>query len=61
MAESESIAKFDPSSYVEATRARVKSALVELIPDEQWNAMLKQQIDAFLKPSVERCRATTRG
>lgn len=51
MAESESITKFDPHSYVEAIRAKVKSALVDIIPDEQWDAMLKQQIDAFLRPS----------
>lgn len=42
------VAKFDPNAYVEAIRTRIKDALVGMIPDEQWDAMLRQQIDAFM-------------
>jgi hypothetical protein len=46
------IAKFDPSAYVTAIRDKVKNALVDMIPDEQWNAMLQREIEAFARPST---------
>lgn len=47
------VVKFDPTAYVEAIRNKIKDALVGMIPDEQWNAMLEQQIKAFTQPKVD--------
>lgn len=43
------IVKFDPGSYVEKLREKVKAALVDVVPDEQWDAMIKGEIDGFFK------------
>lgn len=48
------IAKFDPAAYVDKVRDRIKQSLVDVIPDEQWNVMLKAEISAFFESKTER-------
>lgn len=43
------VAKFDPTSYVDKVRDKIKQSLIDVIPDDQWNAMLKTEIEAFFK------------
>jgi hypothetical protein len=51
------VAKFDPNSYVDKVREKIKLSLIEIIPDEQWNAMLKTEIAAFFENKVEQVSA----
>ena len=30
------VAKFDPATYVDKVRDKIKQSLVDIIPDEQW-------------------------
>ncbi len=48
------VAKFDPATYVDKVRDKIKQSLVDVIPDEQWNAMLKAEISAFFENRKER-------
>ena len=43
------VAKFDPSTYVDKVRDKIKQSLVDVIPDDQWNAMLRAEIETFFK------------
>jgi hypothetical protein len=49
-----SIEPFKPTDYVEAVRAKIRTAIFEAVPSEQWDAMIKVEIEAFMKPKVER-------
>lgn len=51
---SDQIAKFEPANYVEKLRDKMKSAICDIIPDEQWDAMLKAEIDGFFKERVQK-------
>jgi len=44
-----SVEKFDPASLMQGVRDRIKSTFVSLIPDAQWEEMVKAEIDKFLK------------
>lgn len=46
-------AKFDNASLADKLRERIRSTLGELISDEQWTAMMRAEVDRFLKPRVE--------
>jgi hypothetical protein len=48
------VTKFDPSTYVDKVRDKIKQSLVDVIPDEQWNTMLKAEISAFFENKRER-------
>jgi hypothetical protein len=48
------VAKFDPAAYVDKVRDKIKQSLVDVIPDEQWNAMLKAEISSFFESRTER-------
>lgn len=48
------VAKFDPATYVDKVRDKVKQSLIDVIPDEQWNAMLKAEISSFFENKRER-------
>jgi hypothetical protein len=48
------VAKFDPATYVDKVRDKIKQSLVDVIPDEQWNAMLKAEISSFFESRKER-------
>ena len=43
------VAKFDPATYVDKVRDKIKQSLVDVIPDEQWNVMLKAEISSFFE------------
>lgn len=46
------VAKFDPTTYVDKVRDKIKQSLIDIIPDEQWNAMLGAEISGFFKEQV---------
>lgn len=46
------VAKFDPTTYVDKVRDKIKQSLIDIIPDEQWNAMLSAEISGFFKEQV---------
>ena len=56
MSTTEQIAKFDPTTYVDKVRDKIKQSLVDVIPDEQWNAMLKAEISSFFENKTEHDR-----
>ena len=39
--------EFKPTDYVEALRAKIRTALVEIIPDEQWDKLIRLEIAYF--------------
>lgn len=41
------IEKFDPSTLMQGVKDRIKSTFVSLIPDEQWEQMVKAEVDGF--------------
>lgn len=41
------IQKFDPSQLMQGVRDRIKATFVSLIPDEQWEQMIKKEADGF--------------
>lgn len=41
------IEKFNPHTLAESIKERIKSDFVQLIPQEQWDQMVKSQIDAL--------------
>ena len=41
------VTKFDPTTYVDKVRDRIKQSLIDVIPDAQWDALLRAEIDAF--------------
>ena len=43
------VTKFDPASYVDKVRDKIKQSLIDVIPDDQWNVMLKAEIEGFFK------------
>lgn len=46
------VTKFDPAAYVDKVRDKIKQSLIDVIPDEQWNAMLRTEIAAFFENRV---------
>jgi len=46
------VTKFDPTSYVDKVRDKIKQSLIDVIPDEQWNVMLKAEIEGFFKSKI---------
>lgn len=48
------VAPFDPQSLAGALRERVRDSLGMLIPDEQWDAMMQREINAFFTPEPDR-------
>jgi len=43
------VQKFDAEDAMKQIKDKIKSAFVEMIPDEQWNAMVKTEIDNYFK------------
>lgn len=41
------IQKFDSQSLMDGVRDRIKATFVSLIPDEQWDALIKKESEAF--------------
>lgn len=48
------IAAFNPNQFQDKVRDRIRAAFVELIPEDQWNALVQKEIDAFLTTREER-------
>jgi len=49
MEETKQIQKFDPAQLMQGVRDRIKSTFVSLIPDDQWEAMVKKESDGFFR------------
>jgi hypothetical protein len=43
------IQKFDAGKAVEAIRERIRAALADVIPDEQWDALIRAEVKDFLE------------
>lgn len=43
------IEKFDPATLMDGVRNRIKATFISLIPDDQWGAMVKKEVDAFFQ------------
>ena len=42
------VEKFDPSKLMDGVKDRIKSTFISLIPDGQWEQMVKNEIDDFI-------------
>lgn len=47
--ENQQIEKFDPSTLMQGVKDRIKATFVSLIPDTQWEQMVKTEVDGFFK------------
>lgn len=45
--------KFDPSKLMEGVRDRIKATFVSLIPDDQWDAMVKAESEKFFQSRID--------
>ncbi len=41
--------EFNPNDALDAIKSRIKDVYVSLIPEEQWNEMVKNEIDRYFK------------
>jgi hypothetical protein len=48
------IKKFDVNEAMKNVKDKIKDAFVTLIPDEQWNEMVKKEIDSYFKQTEAR-------
>lgn len=44
---SNEVQKFDPAQLMNGVRDRIKATFVSLIPDEQWEQLVKKEVDTF--------------
>ena len=51
------VTKFDPASYVDKVRDKIKQSLIDVIPDDQWNAMLRSDGAQILAKWLESATA----
>lgn len=49
----EDIQKFDPATLMQGVKDRIKATFISLIPDEQWDQMVKKEIDAYFHSSPQ--------
>lgn len=47
------IEKFDPSTLMQDVKDRIKATFVSLIPDDQWEVMVKKEVDSYFKREEE--------
>lgn len=52
MSEEQAIAAFNLGDAAKTLRDKIRHAFVELIPPEQWEAMVKKELESFTKESV---------
>lgn len=45
-------APFDPAAAVNAIRDRIRGAMLDIIPTEQWDALIKAEMHAFMNDRV---------
>lgn len=53
MSEKKEIQKFDPTKLMEGIKDRIKAEFASLIPDEQWNQMVKKEVDDFFNTTEQ--------
>lgn len=41
------VEKFDPSTLMQGVKDRIKATFVSLVPDDKWEQMVQNEIDAF--------------
>lgn len=54
MANPTDVTKFEPTNFVDKLRDKMKQSMIDLIPEEQWNSMLKSELDNFFNDKTER-------
>lgn len=54
MADGQEVTKFEPINFVEKLRDKMKQSMIDLIPEEQWNTMLKAELDSFFSDKTDR-------
>lgn len=42
------VKQFDPNDIMKGVKDRIKATFVDMIPDEQWDAMIKKECDEFI-------------
>lgn len=47
------IKKFDMNEAMKNVKDKIKDAFVTLIPDEQWNEMVKKEVDSYFQQKQE--------
>lgn len=47
MEENTQVQKFDPATLMQGVKDRIKATFVSLIPEEQWEEMVKKEVDKF--------------
>lgn len=52
MEENKQIEKFDPSKLMDGVKDRIKATFVSLIPDDQWENMVKLESEKFFEKRV---------
>ena len=48
-----SIQKFDPTTAMVTIKEQIKNTFASLIPEEQWEAMVKKEIDSYFEEKAE--------
>jgi FKBP-type peptidyl-prolyl cis-trans isomerase (trigger factor) len=51
--ENQEIKKFDANEALKSVKEKIKDSFVSLIPDEQWNEMVKKEVDSYFKETKE--------
>ena len=46
------VVKFNPAQIMQGVKDKIRATFVELIPDEQWNAMVQTEIEEFITPGT---------
>ena len=45
---------FDPNAAVEAIRNKIRRAILDVIPQDQWDAMIRAEMHAFMNDTTTR-------
>ena len=48
-----SVEKFDATKALQSVKEKIKDSFVSLIPDDQWNEMVKKEIDSYFQVKDE--------
>lgn len=50
---SNEVTKFDATEALKSVKEKIKDSFVSLIPDEQWNEMVKKEVDTYFQVKDE--------
>lgn len=50
---SQELEKFDPNTLADRLRQRIKDSIADLIPQEQWDVMLKKELEGFFNAKID--------